>query len=521
MGKGNKSEPAQPEQPQPSPASTEPQPEPSTAPLPLLALPAQFLGAFFELCFPDKRLLELCRELKITTPGYRLETTPPDMVARVLADEYLASEDVRAPLEKSVREALFSPALEGEPASEKAFEALVDLVIGCATIDPLQEMARVAWRALLEPDDKRVELAKLAIEDGVKLLDAPRPEPKKQQKKDPSVAEARELLKKAEKLSKESEAVRAQLAEAKAAMAEREQKLADKNAELRQLQAEHARVAGELKRLVAAGEGRALADARRSQDEARSLSEKLRAAEERLEEAEDRADAAERKLEQQSARPQPQAQSEDALPSAEEAAEFLVPVLTREFYDSIERWDRRLQRAAFEKIHLLAQNWRHPSLRALQLQGVPGYYRIRIATDVRLIYRREGGALEILSLIDREDLDRYVSQARTRQGESRGKSEAPDARLTWFRRCSPRTCKPRSRAPPRPSWSTCATRPRSRPRARSRARCSSRCRRCRSGSRSCPRIASSSASARAGCARSTRPRSCASKAFRRRTWRAG
>ena len=41
--------------------------------------------------------------------------------------------------------------------------------------------------------------------------------------------------------------------------------------------------------------------------------------------------------------------------------------------------------------------------------------RKMIATDVRLIYRRgEGNTIEILSLIDREDLDRYIRQARTR-----------------------------------------------------------------------------------------------------------
>ena len=73
-----------------------------------------------------------------------------------------------------------------------------------------------------------------------------------------------------------------------------------------------------------------------------------------------------------------------------------------------------MQRAAFDKIHRLATDWRHGSLRALQLEGVPGYYRIRVATDVRLIYRRDGNHLEILSLIDREDLDRYIRQARTR-----------------------------------------------------------------------------------------------------------
>jgi len=55
---------------------------------------------------------------------------------------------------------------------------------------------------------------------------------------------------------------------------------------------------------------------------------------------------------------------------AEEAAECVVPVLTREFYESIERWDRRMQRAAFDKVSLLARDWRHGSLRALALEGV-------------------------------------------------------------------------------------------------------------------------------------------------------
>ncbi len=93
-----------------------------------------------------------------------------------------------------------------------------------------------------------------------------------------------------------------------------------------------------------------------------------------------------------------------------------MPVYTREFYDSLEGWDRRIQRAAFKQAVLLAQDHRHPSLRALALEGLPGYYRVRVATDVRLIYRRaeKQGGVEILSLIDREDLDRYIKQAKTR-----------------------------------------------------------------------------------------------------------
>ncbi len=93
-----------------------------------------------------------------------------------------------------------------------------------------------------------------------------------------------------------------------------------------------------------------------------------------------------------------------------------MPVYTREFYDSLDGWDRRIQRAAFKQANLLAQDHRHPSLRALPLEGLPGYYRVRVATDVRLLYRRaeRQNTIEILSLIDREDLDRYVRQAKTR-----------------------------------------------------------------------------------------------------------
>ena len=404
------------------------EPAPSTAPLALLDLAAGYLGVFFELCFADKRLVEICRELKITTPGYRLEALPPDQVARVLADEFRAAEEVRPALEKLVREALRWPLLEKEVVTIEGLDELVDLVYQSMRGDPLLQLARVAWRCLLDTGDKRLTMAQSALEDGVQLLDTPM---RQQGNKapDPTKKEARAALKQAERAEKDREAMKAQLADSRMAIAERDLKLAEQNIELRQLRAEVARVSAELQRLNAAGEGRALSEARRSADEARSLAEKLRVAQEELSKAEERADVAERKLSISQTAPAPRAaEQEEELPSAEEASEFLVPVLTREFYDSIEKWDRRIKRATFEKIHLLAQNWRHGSLRALPLEQVPGFYRIRIATDVRLIYRREGGQLEILSLIDREDLDRYIRQARTRQGEQRGKSEAPDAR---------------------------------------------------------------------------------------------
>jgi len=401
--------------PDPPPTATAP-PEPppiSSAPLPLTELSAADLGAFFELSFPDKRLIELCHELKLHTPGYRLEALPPDQVARVLADEYLAAKDVRPHLDAALKEALRDPVLEGRELAAPDLGQLVDLVVAG---DPLQHLARIAWRSLLSSGEAEKRMALEALDEGVRALDAPA-----QQKKPPRKApppgqkEAEEAVKRAERAEREREAMKQQLAQARGEISAREQRLADERAELAEARAEVARLSAEVARLSAAGEGRALADARRFADEARGLAEKLRASDEARETAEERVAQLERRLSQA---PQaiaiPQAANDAELPSEEEAATFLVPVLTREFYDSIQRWDRRMQRAAFDKIHRLANDWRHGSLRALPLEGVPGYYRIRVATDVRLIYRRDGSRLEILSLIDREDLDRYIRQARTR-----------------------------------------------------------------------------------------------------------
>jgi hypothetical protein len=400
---------------QPAPAGGAAEPPPvSNAPLPLDSFPGADLGAFFELTFPDKRLLSLCHELGLHTPGYRLETLPPDQVARVLADEYLAAKDVRPHLDAAVREALRSPALEGRELSAAELSSLIDLVIAG---DPLQHLARIAWRALLATDEAVQRVALEAVDEGIRSLDASAKTQKKPQRAapPPGAKEAEEAVKRAERAEREREAMKSQLAAARGEIAQREQRLADERAEHAQARAEVARLAAEVARLSAAGEGRALADARRYADEARALSEKLRASEEARAAAEERAEALSRRLAQAPAQAKPAPAPEDEeLPTDEEAATFLVPVLTREFYDSIERWDRRMQRAAFDKIHRLATDWRHGSLRALQLEGVPGYYRIRVATDVRLIYRRDGNHLEILSLIDREDLDRYIRQARTR-----------------------------------------------------------------------------------------------------------
>jgi hypothetical protein len=178
--------------------------------------------------------------------------------------------------------------------------------------------------------------------------------------------------------------------------------------------------------LAAAQATDSAAEVQRTRSALRDAEGKAAALEARLArqaEREEQLTAALRGAEAQAARPgrpdRPERAGPDPEPDEPEEppADWLMPVYTREFYDSLEGWDRRIQRAAFKQANLLAQDHRHPSLRALPLEGLPGYYRVRVATDVRLLYRRgeRQNTVEILSLIDREDLDRYVRQAKTRQ----------------------------------------------------------------------------------------------------------
>ena len=410
---GKKSKPQKAEA-APPPAEVEEIPI-SKAALPLLNLDARARGELLELTFADKRLLALCGELKLYSPGYRLEAMPPDQVARMLADEVRAAKDAQALVDAAIRESLRNPVFDGQPLTAEQYRDLLELFTG----DPLQHLARVAWRAMLEDDEKLRDYALAAIDLGVEALDAPARNAKPRKPQLP--ADVQELRKRveeahreAERAGKERDSLREQLAAARTDIVAREKTLGEVREDLGSVRAELGRASAELSRLTAAGEGRALSDARRLADENRSLSEKLRAALEERDALRSQVQGLERRA-AEAPLPVAAAPQEAELVSAEEAATFLIPIFTREFYDSIQRWDRRLQRAAFDKVSLLARDWRHGSLRALALGGLPDYYRIRIATDVRLIYRRgEGNQLEILSLIDREDLDRYIRQARTR-----------------------------------------------------------------------------------------------------------
>jgi chromosome segregation ATPase len=217
-------------------------------------------------------------------------------------------------------------------------------------------------------------------------------------------------------------ALKEQLRAARAEAQKHEREAASKAKEGARLGAELERVKEKLEKARQKAGADALEKAEKERGElAARLSTvegRLKDAQQAREGAEEERDAARKQLEAERQRRAevPRAESEadaasEALPST-----WLFPRFTREFYDSIEGWEPRIQRAAFKQAFLLAENHRHPSLRAIPLEGIPGYYRVRIATDVRLIYRRSENEreVEILSLIDREDLDRYVRQAKTR-----------------------------------------------------------------------------------------------------------
>ena len=252
----------------------------SAAPLPLLELDAQPLGEFLELCFTDRRLLEVCGELRLYSPGYRMEAMPPNQVARMLADEVRAAKDAQELVDRAIREAIRNPVLETEKLSDIHYRELLELFTG----DPLQHLARVVWKALLEADEKLAGWALAAIDLGVESLDATAQakKPPRKPQLPTDVVELRKELEAARKsvdrAEKEREAARELLAQSRAETAAREKALAEVREELSVVRSDHARAAAEVARLTAAGEGRALSDARRLGDENRSLTERLRVA---------------------------------------------------------------------------------------------------------------------------------------------------------------------------------------------------------------------------------------------------
>jgi hypothetical protein len=410
--------------------------------VPLHELSRDTLSVFLYLALLPEETVPLVKELGLSQPGFRQEALGDVQRCDLLADEVRAAPERREPVMAALRKALERPVLA---------DAAIDRAIAADLLDAaLSEVPGplALWRVLCDPDPAvRAEAAPFldrlakhyygpAPKDGAGAArPAPPADPLKEAER--ARADLARRLEDAERRLDHAEA-RAESARKKGDEAREKLQAWLKDARAREAQAVEdaararaaaeaaAREAARLEAELAAARAQdAVVEARRLRGALEDAQARAGALEARLERARERESELERDLGRlrgaASAAPtaSPAADAAEAEGEPEDApATWLMPVYTREFYDSLDGWDRRVQRAAFKQAALLAQDHRHPSLRALPLEGLPGYYRVRVATDVRLLYRRteRQNTIEILSLIDREDLDRYIKQAKTRSG---------------------------------------------------------------------------------------------------------
>jgi mRNA-degrading endonuclease RelE of RelBE toxin-antitoxin system len=406
---------------------------------PLHELDRDALSVFLYLALMPEETAQLVRDLDLSQPGFRQEKLGEVQRCDLLADEIRASPERRAPVLAMLRKGWERPVLAAWPLAP---DPAVDLLDACAGDGAL---ALALWRVLCDPAPQTRAQAVPFLERLAAHHYGPPQEGARREAasdEDPAARLARErddLRRKLEeallardraegraesvrkKTDEAREKLQAWLKEARAREAQAVDEAARARAAAEEAQRERARAERDL---AAARAEESAVEAHRLRGALRDAEARANALESRLARSQERERSLELELDrlrasaaQPAAAPAADAGGADAEPE-EAPASWLTPVYTREFYDSLEGWDRRIQRAAFKQAALLAQDHRHPSLRALPLEGLPGYYRVRVATDVRLIYRRaeRQNTVEILSLIDREDLDRYIKQAKTRAG---------------------------------------------------------------------------------------------------------
>jgi hypothetical protein len=386
-------------------------------------------ATFLVATLPRKALSKLVGKLGTAPRGTRLDALGEWELADALVDYYHDDPQVAAAVDLSLVKELGDSPLAAAVATPDAARALGDLVL--AAKDPLRDLA---WALLAHGPAEAGELAASVVQTIIGEYDQADERARAEAEAEAETPPAPDPGPDAAARAIEKEAARALAARARALkrvggmkdrVADLEERLAAARSELRAERAarEEAERAGdrgrdEVRTLRAQLAGGAGAEVERLTDALARTERRVRGLESEIEEArEAEATLAAQLRAREQDRPAAAAASESAADRAAGTATWSLPIFTDEFYESIRRWDRKIVRIAFEKIHRLADDWRHPSLRAIPLEGLPAHYRIRIASDVRLIYRPlDGGRVEILSLIDREDLQRYIRTAKTRQG---------------------------------------------------------------------------------------------------------
>jgi hypothetical protein len=402
--------------------------------VPLLApLSPDQRATFVVVALPQKTLRKLVGRLGAAPSGTRLDTLNVWDLAWSLVDYYEQDPEVADLLDRTLRKEIGPSPLASAVAADGGGEAVTALLLDSP--DPARDLA---WALLAGGAEASGPLAARCVATIIADYDAAESRAREEeQAAAPEEAEgaapaATAVNEEAER-EREREAMRARSERDRALkrvgglkdrLVELERSLADTRRELRasedaraQAAAERGRLQEEREALRAQLRSGTAGEVARLTDELDAAARRIRALEADVEEArESEAALAARLRALSEERPsRPAGAAEESERPAPSGPGWSVPVFTDEFYESIRRWDRRVVRNAFEKVYRLAEDWRHPSLRAIPLEGLPDYYRIRVATDVRLIYRPlDGNRVEVLSLIDREDLQRYVRQAKSR-----------------------------------------------------------------------------------------------------------
>ena len=409
----------------------------------LATLPRNDRADLLLLALPNAALREACRQLQLTFPGYRLEAVKPGVIADSLSEEYETSEEDAATIDRIVEEnCVLPPTIPEEmiPASRIPGRT-IELLARVAAADPELMLAPLIWRLLGHSIEGVRTGAAAALRSYLEWYDAMAaepvdetngateapPEPESIAEPEPGDAAESALLQrrlketetKSARLGADLEAARRQLATERAHGARKDERLSGLKRELEQAQAELRTTRDAKAALEASLDRDTRALLRRRESEVENLKHEVEGLQKKLEEARRReagmlAERRDVKTPADAVAPAPAPVEAPAAP-VESASGFQPPEFTAEFYESIEEWDERVVKTAFEKVLLLAGNFAHPSLDAKLLQGAEGLYRIKVATDVRLIYRRKPArGIEILSLIDRENLPRYVRQYKRR-----------------------------------------------------------------------------------------------------------
>ena len=398
-------------------------------------------ATFLVVSLPSKDLVKIVGRLGTAAKGTRIDRMSLWDLAWSLVDHYETDAEVSGVVDRALARELGDPPLGAALAVEGAAKGISDLLL--RSRDPARELA---WALLSRGGDGTGELAAELVDTIIEDYDeadaAARQEEEERKRQEeagehvPSAEEVALLQAAAEREQKEKEIARIRsdherarkradhlkerVVELEGAVAGARRDLRTSEKARTEIESERDRLSEERTELRAQVKSGTPAEVARLAEELEATRRSERALVEEvaeLRDAEAELSSRVRSLETElSARPSSGDAPGDGTGAARDlSATWSVPIFTDEFYDSIRAWDRKIVRIAFEKIYRLAEDWRHPSLRAIPLEGIPGFFRIRIASDVRLMYRPvEGGRIEILSLIDREDLQRYIRQAKTR-----------------------------------------------------------------------------------------------------------